>query len=227
MLIETEKEVVVNRRYSLACFFITAGLPLSSSALVAGCSSDAIIGEAPASIPDLHRPTELTCSHDRPAGRCTRALSPQLQPDGIRCLTDGDCTKGTNGRCDDAGFNNHCACSYDTCFADDDCAGRMGPCDCGLLGLIAANPSEMGLDGSRISGVAATCTAGNCRIDEDCGLHGYCSPSSRGCGDPLGFFCHTAKDKCGNDGDCAHRLFGSCLYDARLGFWDCLSTCNP
>src|SRR5207237_924742 len=45
------------------------------------------------------------------------------------------------------------------------------------------------------------CVAGNCRIDSDCGINGFCSAS----GEPsiVGYFCHTPQDTCINDNDCS------------------------
>jgi len=71
----------------------------------------------------------------------------------------------------------------------------------------------------------------NCRIDADCGAGGYCSRSFApdycnghdaicgfNCG--FGYFCHTPKDTCADDTDCAGL---HCLYDVDTQSWACVA----
>ena len=96
-------------------------------------------------------------------------------------------------------------CSYDTCFTDADCGGKV--CTC------RESPSD-----------ANSCQAGNCKLDADCGPGGYCSPSA----DPdktnfgtTGWWCHTAADACIDDTDCNSSKHEKCVYDPMLTHWTC------
>jgi hypothetical protein len=66
---------------------------------------------------------------------------------------------------------------------------------------------------------------GNCRIDTDCGEGGFCSPSTaESCGNMsgvTGYWCHTSKDTCKNDSDCAAQQNGYCSYHETIGAWAC------
>jgi hypothetical protein len=71
------------------------------------------------------------------------------------------------------------------------------------------------------------CKAGNCRVDASCGAGGYCSPSLGSCGNyggVVGYYCHTPKDKCVDDADCAAQGGGDCRYDQASGAWACATT---
>ena len=88
-----------------------------------------------------------------------------------------------------------------------------GPCECRPAGgtTTAAN----------------VCKGGNCRTDEDCGAGGYCSPSFGSCGRYLGvvaYYCHTPKDKCVDDADCAGTAGADCRYNQVMGAWMCETT---
>jgi hypothetical protein len=66
-----------------------------------------------------------------------------------------------------------------------------------------------------------TCVARNCRVDADCGDGGYCSPQDAFCyNGAIGYFCHTPKDTCIDDTDCA--LGARCVHDAATGAWGCM-----
>jgi hypothetical protein len=101
-----------------------------------------------------------------------------------------------------------CSCTYDACVSDGDCK-LGGPCVC-RSNLAGAN----------------TCLAGNCRVDADCGAGGSCSPTyDFGCGHYIGivgYFCHTPRDSCLDDSDCAPP--GECRHNPATGAWVCASS---
>ena len=154
-----------------------------------------------------HRPVAVVCgSEERTPGMC------QFPNSGIplACTTDAQCTSGTNGRCWGAGRVASCSCTYDACLSDADCKSG-GPCVC-RASLVGAN----------------TCLAGNCRIDADCGPGGSCSPSyDFACGHYtgiIGYFCHTPKDACVDDTDCAASVGGECRHNPATGTWACATS---
>ena len=175
-----------------------------------GGSSDASSGGADGAfdggrvthVPAVHRATAVACSHDRGPG----TADPQIM--GAQCSTDAECTAGADGRCLVTTVAAHLNyCSYDTCFTDADCGGKV--CTC------RESPSD-----------ANTCEAGNCKLDSDCGAGGYCSPSA----DPdktnfgtTGWWCHTATDACTDDTDCDSSKHEKCVYDPTLTHWTCSS----
>jgi hypothetical protein len=63
-------------------------------------------------------------------------------------------------------------------------------------------------------------------VDADCGAGGFCSPVFENCSNvPLGYFCHTSRDSCLDDSDCAGRT-GSifdpvCTFDTVDRIWEC------
>jgi hypothetical protein len=152
--------------------------------------------------PVIHRVTEVTCGA-RPADAGDVIPSP---PTYGECETAAQCTSGLNGRCvvDRGGFS----CDYDLCFEDDDC-GSGSVCRCG-------NP---GGEGNR-------CTQAGCRVDADC-PGSWCSPTFGTCGNysgVVGYACHTQKDECVDDADCAGSG-GYCWYSPMVAHWLC-STAN-
>ena len=203
----------------------------------------------PARVPLNHRASGAACPAQRAPGS---TASPVCGTDGgltlaalgvVGCTSDGDCTAGSNGRCNAVGGPIAvcgATCSYDACFTDRDCPDNQA-CDCRATSASLAN---------------SCLTGGNCRVDSDCGEGGagYCSPSqidsfcfcpstalcgdsgascyagdqqvSCSCGDSCGhsYFCHTKKDSCIDDSDCASGQ--SCNYDTVNGIWDC-ATCWP
>lgn len=189
-------------------------------------------------IPEKHRALAATCDHERPTGNarpyevvacpedggacevpehcpsCRAAcvdyadgLGPRCVSGEGECLSDADCTAGDNGRC--ANNRDIWSCSYDTCYSDSACTSG-GPCACEGGSGYAGN----------------TCLPGNCQTDADCGANGYCSPTLGGCGNyggVIGYFCHTAADKCVDDADCASPTqgLGYCMYSPEVGHWSC------
>lgn len=130
------------------------------------------------------------------------------------CSNDSQCADaGVNGRCIQ---NNHgallCFCTSDTCFDDSACpTGQTCACH--------GSPYD--------DGAGNHCVPGNCRNDSDCVPCGWCSPSfsTAGCGSLSGYYCHTPKDQCVDDSDCADAGVPStlCGYDTSLGYWRCVS----
>ncbi len=140
--------------------------------------------------------------------------------DGVPCVSDQDCTLGSNGQCycvygaspDPVGT----ACAYDQCTSDGDCGKDVCICRETVVPGVSADPSRNTL-----------CTGvGNCQVDADCGAGGYCSPSaSFDCGAGVvayyGFYCHTPADQCVNDSDCAPQANAFCTYDPHIQHWTC------
>ncbi len=208
-----------------------AGGSVGSAGTGAGGGGNAGSGRAPAhhraASPDAC-PQERGSSEPAPE-ECTG--SPTRE-----CEQDGDCTDGTQGRC--LRFRVGClvACSYDECATDADCPDDE-PCEC------RASPTDVR---------ANRCVAsGNCRIDSDCGVGGYCSPSHLGevcacrsvdycetvgspcdppdscaCGDSCGhaYYCHTPNDTCLDDSDCTGGA--TCSFDLAHENWAC-AVCGP
>jgi hypothetical protein len=152
-------------------------------------------------VPLKHRPVEVVCDDERPAGESPGG-------DGeAECGDDSDCQDGRNGRCTSTRFGYEC--TYDACVEDADCDGV---CECN--------------GGFRSD--ANACTGGNCRVNADCGPQGYCSPSFGSCGGYSGvvaYYCHTPEDECIDDEDCeGDPEFGFdpyCAYEPGAGRWRC------
>src|SRR5262249_21768930 len=137
----------------------------------------------------------------------------------LECAVDSDCSAGQNPRCSYAPpFACVSSCTSDQCFSDADCASNQ-PCVCRASDTAPA---------------ANYCDASSqCRVDDDCGPGGFCSPSLLGmfcsclsvaycdppcpggcsCGDSCehGYFCHTPRDACLDDADCKPSEF--CAFD--------------
>jgi hypothetical protein len=144
---------------------------------------------------------------------------------GVLCLSDQDCTQGSNGRCScvygGTSYTFGTACSYDECTADSDCGKNVCICRDTVVPGVPADPSRNTL-----------CTGvGNCQLDADCGAGGFCSPSaSFDCGAGVvayyGYYCHTPGDECVNDSDCAPQgndANAFCTYDPHNQHWVCTS----
>ncbi|MDB4933488.1 MAG: hypothetical protein JWP87_460 [Labilithrix sp.] len=157
--------------------------------------------------PAVHRPAPVSCTHTRGAGDFDVTLQ------FAACKSDAECINGDNGRClSSKGGAQTNTCSYDTCFDDSACSGKV--CTC------RESPA---------SNAANRCSAGNCTIDANCGAGGYCSPSV----DPdktnygiTGWWCHTRKDTCADDADCTSstNTNAKCAYDPSSAHWACSST---
>ncbi len=215
--------------------YVNANLELAvsmvSGLLVVGCGALAPVTDGgpvntDASSADEKTDTGTTCSahvpmyHRANAVSCPTARGPgnALLDAGssAACNQDSDCTMGKNGRClrsiQDWG---NPLCSYDECDVDSDCPGNVA-CVC----RASATDSAPNL-----------CASGSgCRLDSDCGLCGYCSPSGNPFFPPPLYFCHTADDTCTDDSDCSQTL-GSCQngcnYNPQAGHWSCTPECPP
>src|SRR5262249_55979876 len=114
-----------------------------------------------------HRATAATCPSARGSGNlpaCPADAAPGAIPGN--CRQDVECSGGTSGRClrPVIGPSRGCdgICSYDDCVDDSGCPGSA-PCECRA---------------SETSAAANKCeTTSNCRVDADCGVGGFCSPS--------------------------------------------------
>lgn len=162
--------------------------------------------------PALHRASATACDDVRPSNPVSTQDGPE-----ILCTTHAECTAGKNGRC--LG-NSHDGwrCTYDACLSDTQCGGSS-VCEC-----------EGGFRSDH-----NVCLKSECQLDSDCkgasaacGAIGFCSPSLGSCGHyakAVGYFCHTPKDECTDDTDCAgNGQFGQkpyCSFDSAVGHWKC------
>lgn len=154
-----------------------------------------------------HRMDPVACS---PTTGPSNFTTDDMGTLAMTCLSDAECrdlgVPYPDGVCS-AGHQ----CTYDKCLQDEDC-GTSGVCSCqgATRGWAGISPGN-------------TCVPGNCRKDLDCGLHGFCSPSVGFGVGPFygvaGYYCHTSRDQCRNDGTCGNR--GYCAYDPESGFWAC------
>jgi hypothetical protein len=117
------------------------------------------------------------------------------------CASDAECTAGPKGRCVPPGGNGICV--YQSCVADADCAaGEL--CECAP------------------DGFSHRCVTANCARDSDC-PNSWCSPTFGSCGSYSGviaYACHTSKDQCTDDADCASGG-GYCMFEPAVGYWLC------
>jgi hypothetical protein len=171
-------------------------------------------------VPMIHRTAGSICPTQRGPGYvCTGGTSAGTN----ECVTDGDCTAGSNGRWfspngPGPGACRPTACSYDRCQGDSDCPSQV-PCECRA---------------SSKSDAANICVAGgNCATDADCGPHGYCSPGAFAdyCSVPV-YFCHSGSDTCVDDLDCRaivadSGILQTCNYDSQNGHFACGDACIP
>lgn len=172
--------------------------PPSNASSVNGCKSDA----------ECKNGIDGRCVDNRDhrrygalpvAARNLLAGPPPLPPDSVcvydQCRTNAEC--GAKGRCKcGAGDARNGCMSLDACLRDADC-GAESLCACGA------------------SGSPNGCMPGNCRSDADCAAQ-KCGPGQEGS------FCHTPRDKCRTNDDCASGpQFSVCDYDQRTKAWAC------
>jgi hypothetical protein len=194
----------------------------------------------PASVPTFHRPAASACTEARASGSITYCRPGEVGNGGdageagigcpwlggnsgqgcsIECTGDPSCTAGANGRCGcswSAGpYAVGTVCTYDRCASDNVCAGTVCICRETALPGIQPDPARR-----------TTCSAGgNCKVDSDCDDGGYCSPSPGfqcpNYWDYDGYYCHTGRDECINDSDCAPQGNAVCAYNPAVQHWAC------
>lgn len=159
-------------------------------------------------VPEHHRASATKCDGVR------SDWVPNISDPGppASCHTHAECTQGKNGRCS-GNVHDGWRCNYDECQSDTECGKHV--CECG---------------GGFRSDNDVCLNEGNCKLDAECGTQ-YCSPTLGMCGDyakTVGYYCHTPKDECVDDGDCA-RVDGGvsvgerpyCAYDPKVSHWRC------
>lgn len=175
-----------------------------------------------------------------------RTLPPSNASSPSGCKSDAECKNGVQGRCvDNRGARRYgglppaarnllaeppppppeTVCTYDHCSSNAEC-GAKARCNCGAgddrnacVPLDSClRDAECGIDalcGCGASGGPNACRPGNCRSDADCGGQ-KCGPGQ------AGNFCHTPRDKCRTNEDCASGpQFSVCDYDGGAKAWAC------
>jgi hypothetical protein len=184
----------------------------TSTATTTPTTTSTVIGSR---VPKQHRAVATACDNVRSNG------GPFGAPDGgappTSCSSHAQCTQGKNGRCVGNGHDGW-YCTYDICFADSDCGGGSGVCNC---------------EGGFRSDHNVCLSTNGCHVDADCKTvsrlgGGYCSPTLGSCGHydkAVGYHCHTAEDECIDDEDCkGDGQFGArpyCKFDQTIGHWKC------
>ncbi len=159
-----------------------------------------VVPPPPGRVPLNHRAVARDCDD-------VRARRDPGAEDWGECTAHEDCQDGINGRCIG---NSHDSwyCSYDQCFADAECGGKV--CEC---------------EGGFRSDHNVCLRVGDCLTDADCGAGGYCSPTLGDCGDydgTVGYFCHTPEDDCIDDADCqVDERWEYCAYNPAAQKWSC------
>jgi len=127
----------------------------------------------------------------------------------VDCLSDADCTGGTNGRCESDPAGYALFCSYDECLADSDCS-HGSICACGG-------------DDTRNDCVPSTCS-----VDADCNSGALCVQDSFVC-HTGGYHCMAPDAECIRDEDCPDDMsgttdppdMGDCTYNTSNSAWEC------
>jgi hypothetical protein len=176
--------------------------------------SDAPIDKARKSAAaDYHRTQTTTCGKTRPPSAPGDSGAGDAGKDP--CSVDGDCVAGNNGRCVKQ------KCSYDECYADTDCAtGEICLCRDAeeLIPDLAFAPG----DAKPTNTVCAA--APECKIDNECGSGGFCSPSYDPSTGKFTFHCHVPADECTNNEDCIcpnDNNTDLCRFDDSKSHWAC------
>ena len=196
--------------------------------------------------PPTHRPAGSMCPTERGPGisdvGAACSVSAVLIPG---CTRDSDCTAGTNGRCLKFGgpaCNIHC--SYDECSSDSDCPANT-PCAC-RPSISDTAPNSCATESNcRIDadcGPGGFCSPSLLNNFCQCISASFCAPNESGCSETgpdgvtrqvpclcggqcgHGYFCHTPKDGCLDDNDCASG--STCNFDSTSQAWLC-TACSP
>jgi hypothetical protein len=214
--------------------------------LAAAASCSGASGKTSTRAADNHRAASSACPQERGAG--ISGIPTQCEGfTGAACTRDSDCASGANGRCLQAGGPS-CGyyCSYDECTQDSDCKVNA-PCACrssnsdtgpnacatGSNCRVDADCGPGGFCSPSLVGSPCGCNSEIfCRADSgsscsETGPDGVtksvpCSSCDGNCGH--GYFCHTAKDSCLDDNDCAS---GACNFDLTSQAWMCTGFSCP
>ncbi len=200
-------------------------------------------------VPANHRLSGSMCPQGRSAGVSEIPASCLQSPSSLSiipdCTQDSDCTAGINGRCLHGG-GPAClyGCSYDDCSSDSDCSGNA-PCACRASisdngANTCATESNCRVDAD--CGPGGFCSPSLVNNACLCSSESFCAPGQGGCSETgpdgtttqvqclcsgscgHGYFCHTPKDSCLDDGDCAR---GTCSFDQTSQTWMCSVCIGP
>jgi hypothetical protein len=218
-------------------------------AAISGCGGDASGGPATSDgailgrIPANHRASDIQCAQPAAAGTCPGNMCP-----ASLCSSDGGCAdSGGSGDCFTSPFGSSSTCSSDSdCInagANARCVAWLGPNGCSCTSDLCMGDSDCpsgttcACHGSPYKfGEGNFCEPGNCKVDADCGMGGYCSPTpALPCNmngrdlfcQGLGYYCHTPKDECVDDSDCQGVGFPGCVYDPSARHWKCEVYAQP
>lgn len=216
---------------------------LAVFAAAASCSAD----KTPTAAPVNHRAASVACPQSRGAGVSSIPATCSQDSTRITCTQDSDCDSGANGRClQELGGACGYGCSYDECAGDGDCAGSV-PCACRASGADTAANTCATDSNCRVDadcGVGGFCSPSLVGSVCQCTSESFCRPDAGGscseigpdgvakavpcscdgnCGH--GYFCHTAKDTCVNDSDCATGT--TCNFDLTSKAWMCTGVLCP
>ncbi len=187
---------------------------------VASEASDAPIDRAKKSLtPTFHRTQTTLCGKDRPPSAPGDGGAGDAGADP--CTFDSDCVAGNAGRCVYGEATAKGKCSYDECYSDTDCpTGDL--CLCRDAEEIIPDLSILAGTHKPTNTVCAA--APTCKIDNDCGSGGFCSPSYDPTTGKFTFQCHLPQDECTNDDDCLcpnDNTTDLCFFDPAKGHWGC------
>ena len=217
---------------------------LAVLAVTAACSSAA--DESLTRVPVNHRSASSACPQGRGAGVSSIPANCLQSSTRVACTRDSDCGSGANGRClQDLGPACGYSCSYDDCTDDADCSEKA-PCACrSSTSATAANTcatdsncrvdADCGHGGfcspSLLDNVCQCFSERFCQADagsscSETGSDGVTKSVPCSCGGNCGhgYFCHTAKDTCLDDSDCAR---GTCNFDLTSRAWMCTAFICP
>ena len=204
-------------------------------------------GKSATHAPANHRQTGSSCPQERGPGISEVGSACAQNPTvTTHCLQDSDCTGGTDGRCLAFG-GPACSygCTYDECSSDADCTSNV-PCACRAsdsdwTANTCATQSNCRIDTD--CGPGGYCSPSMVGSVCQCASQAFCQPGEGGCYETApdgtttqvacfctgncghGYFCHTPKDSCVDDGDCAPGM--TCNYDLTSQSWMCSNDLCP
>ena len=205
---------------------------IDAASLSCGLSS----GSGPR-VPMNHRPASTGCPMNRgpsiPTSPCHAWPDAGVCPLGS-CGADSECTQGLQGRCVSGGGGLH-QCSYDQCYGDSDCPAGV-PCACRTSTSSTEANVCQATSGCAVDsdcGPGGYCSPSLVGQNCSCPSSGLCGdaappvcvedglPIPCACGDACGhgYYCHTARDECVDDCDCAEGA--TCNFDVLQQRWSC------